>query len=182
MNEEKIGTTPVRDRKVALVTQLSQEDRTLVDRVVLGETPAHQIDGDPWSTTLLRRIAEDAIVRDYLCTFAHTTDGARRVLSIALALSRMAAREGAPGAAAFGVAGWCALSLGRWELADALALQAFKAVENYSLALLVREAVAGRWFAELLRVDPDVTEGLVRACSAHVLRKLTEPRAYVRLD
>jgi len=182
MNEENSGTTPVRDREVTLVTQLSQEDRTLVDRVVLGETAAHQIDGDPWATTLLRRISEDVIVRDYLCTFAHTEEGARRVLRLALGLSRMAKREGAAGAATLGAAGWCALSLGRWELADALALQSLNAVENYPLAMLVREAIAERWFADLLEVEPDVTERLVRRCSADVLHKLTEPRAYVRLD
>lgn len=182
MNEETIEATPVRDREVTLVTLLSQEDRTVVDRVVLGETPAHQVEGDPWAGTLLRRIAEDIIVRDYLCSFAHTEEGARRVLRLGLGLSRMADRAGAAGAASLGSAGWCALALGRWELADALGIQSLKAVKNYSLATVVRQVVAERWFAELLDVEPHATEGGVRACSADVLHRLTEPRAYVRLS
>jgi len=182
MNDQNVETKPIRDREVTLVTLLSQEDRILIDRVVLGETPAHQVAGDPWATTMLRRIAEDVVVRDYLCSFAHTEAGARRALGLALGLSRMAERRGAAGAASLGAAGWCALSLGRWELADTLGIQCLKAVENYSLAILLREAVAGRWSAELLDIEPDVTEGLVRRCSADVLRRVTQPRAFVRLD
>lgn len=182
MSEEVIGVSHVGQQEVVLVAPLCEGDRTLVDRVVFGVTPAHQIEGDAWATTLLRRIAEDVMPRDYLCTFAHNEDGARRVLGIALALSRMANREGAAGAAALSVAGWCALSLARWELADALGIQALKAVADYALAAQVRQAVAHRWFAELLQVEPDVSEHLVRRCSADVLRQITEPRACVRLN
>lgn len=182
MNDRTTGIEPVRDREVVLVALLSQEDRILIDHMVLGETPAHQIEGDPWAATMLRRIAEDIVVRDYLCSFAHTEEGARRVLRLALGLSRMAERTGVAGAASLGAAGWCALSLGRWELADALGLSSLKAVENYPLAMLIREAVAERWFAELLDIEPDVTEDRIRRCSADVLRRVTEPRAYVRLN
>lgn len=182
MSEEVIGVSHVGQQEVVLVAPLCAGDRTLVDRVVFGATPAHQIEGDAWATTLLRRIAEDVMPRDYLCTFAHNEEGARRVLGIALGLARMANREGAAGAAAFSVAGWCALALARWELADALALQALKADGSYSLAAQVRQAVAHRWFAELLQVEPDVDERLVRQCSADVLRRITEPRACIQLD
>lgn len=182
MNEKITSAPAIRDREVTLMTLLSQEDRAVVDRVVLGETPAYQIEGDPWATTVLRRIAEDIVVRDYLCSFAHTAEGARRVLGLGLSLSRMAERTGRAGAASLSVAGWCALALGRWELADALAIYSLKAAEEYPLARVVRQVVAERWFAELLDIEPHATEYGVRRCSADVLHRLTEPRACVRLN
>jgi hypothetical protein len=172
--------TPRSDHKVMLLTLLSVEDRAIADRVVFGHSPGHLVEGDPWSATLLRRIGEDAVVRDYLATFACTEDGARRVLMLALGLAKMARRRGAAGSAALSVAGWCALSLGRWELADSLALRSLDAAPN-TLAERVREMVAGQWFAEVLEIESDFDTAAVQQCSARVLHELTEERAYVRL-
>ena len=180
MNENTARPTRLSDREVVLATLLSAEDRTMVDRVVFSETSAHAVDGDLWATTLLRRIGQDITVRDYLATFAHTEEGARRVLMLGLSLAKLARREGTPSAAALGVAGWCALSLGRWELADGLAVRALS-VANDTLAERVREMVAGRWFAIVLDIENDFEAADVRRCSARVLRELTEPRAYIKL-
>ncbi|MBR7827578.1 hypothetical protein KDK95_14765 [Actinospica sp. MGRD01-02] len=171
-----------REQKVELVSKLSQEDRTLVDRVVLGVTVAHKIAGDPWAATLLRRIAEDVVVRDYLCTFAHTGEGARRVLGVALGLSRMAGKADLTGAAPLAVAGWCALSLGRWESADLLGIWSLKACDTYSLGHLIRQLIAERWSSDLLGIESNVTQAQVRWCSAKVLRRLTEPRAHLHVN
>ena len=121
MNKDTAQPRRLKDREVALATLLSAEDRAMVDRVVFSEASAHLVDGDLWATTLLHRIDEDVTVRDYLATFAHTEEGARRVLMLSLSLAKLARCEGMTGAAVLGVAGWCALSLGRWELADGLA-------------------------------------------------------------
>ena len=172
--------TELRDCEVELVTLLDEKDRTITDRVVLGETPGHLVEGDPWGSTLLRRIGESAVVRDYLATFAHTEEGARRVLMVALGLASMTKDKGTAGAAALSVAGWCALSLGRWELADALALRALEAADN-ELAARVRTQVAGMWFALLLEVEADFDAQDVRRCSARVLREITTPRAYLKV-
>lgn len=171
-----------REQKIELITTLSQEDRTLVDRVVLGSTASYNVEGDPWAATLLRRIAEDFDVRDYLCSFAHTEEGAHRVLGVALGLSRMAGRADAAGAASLAVAGWCALALGRWESADLFGIWSLKAVDNYSLGLLIRQAIAERWSADLLDIECSVTEAKVRGCSVEVLRRLTEPRVHIHLS
>ena len=162
------------------MTLLSPEDRAAIDRIVFSETPGHLVEGHPWSATLLRRIGEDAVVRDYLATFAKTEEGARRVLMVTLGLARMARQEGPAGAAALSVAGWCALSLGRWELADCLALRSLDAAPS-TLAERVREMVAGQWFAEVLDIESDFDTEAVRRCSARVLHELTETRAYIRL-
>jgi hypothetical protein len=90
MNKNTTQVTPRSEQKVVLMTLLSMEDRAATDRVVFSETPGHLIDGHPWAATLLRRIGEDAVVRDYLATFAHTEEGARRVLLLALGLAKMA--------------------------------------------------------------------------------------------
>lgn len=169
----------LRDQQVALVTLLSDSDRTLADRVVLSDTPAHLIDGHPWSTTLLRRVGESVVVRDYMATFAHTEEGARRVLMVTLCLARMAKHEDEAGASALGVAAWCALSLGRWELADGLALRSHQAKPNV-LSEMIRKQVAGQWFAQLLGEDATFCTEDVRQCSAKTLRRLTEPRACLK--
>jgi hypothetical protein len=166
----------LRDCEVALVTLIAAEDRTVADRVVLCDTPAALIDGHPWSSTLLRRMGESVVVRDYVASFAHSEHGARRVLMLSLRLARMADYEGSSAAAALGTAGWCALSLGRWELADSLALRSEKAKAN-GLAALIRMKVATQWFAEILGDEAEFGTESVRSCSAEVLRKLTEARA-----
>lgn len=182
MKKQDIGATRLRNQRVTLATRISPSDRALVDRVVLGDTPAHKVAGDPWAETLLRRISEDVIVRDYLASFAHTEAGAHRVLGLALALARMTKRTGEVGAAALGVAGWAALSLGRWAWADALGIASLAAFEGYALGLLIRQIISERWFAELLEIESSVTEGRIRACSAVVLHRLTESRAHVHLN
>lgn len=181
MNENTAQATRPCDLEVVLMTLLSAEDRTMVDRVVFSETPGHLIDGHPWATTLARRIGEDVVVRDYLATFAQTEEGARRVLMLALCLAKIACRTGSAAAAALSVAGWCALSLGRWELADGLAVRSLDADCN-TLAERVREMVAGRWFADVLDIESDFETVDVRRCSALVLRELTESRAYIKLS
>lgn len=169
----------IRDQPIALVRLLSDEDRTLADRIVLCDTPARLIDGHPWSTTLLRRTGESVVVRDYLASFAHTEEGARRVLMLTLRLARMARYEGAAGAATLGAAAWCALALGRWASADTLALRSEQAMAN-SLAEIIRKRVATQWFAELLGDDPEFCVEDVRRCSAKTLQQLTEPRACLK--
>ena len=168
-----------RGASVALVTMIEEQDRVIVDRVVLGDVPGHLIEGDPWSATLVRRLAENIVVRDYLATFAATEDGARRVLRVALALARMVERQGAAGASALGVAAWCAMALGRWELADTLAIESQRAAPN-GLAELIREGIAGRWICEVLGVEKDYGAEDVRRCSARTLRLLTEPRTCLK--
>ena len=163
----------------ALVTMLEEQDRIIVDQVVLGDVPGHLIDGHPWSTTLVRRLEERIVVRDYLATFAATEDSARRVLRVSLALARMVERQGAAGASALGVAAWCAMALGRWELADALAIESEHAAPN-GLAELIRKGIAGRWICEVLGVEKDYDVEDVRRCSARTLRLLTEPRACLK--
>ena len=123
MNNNPAQVMPESEQKVVLMTLLSTEDRATTDRVVFSETPGHLVDGHPWSATLLRRIGEDAVVRDYLATFACTEEGARRVLMLTLGLAKMAYYEGPASAAALSVEGWCALSLGRCGLAEGLALR-----------------------------------------------------------
>lgn len=171
--------------KVMRATMLDDADRTMVDRVVFGETPAHLITEDPFGATLGRRIAENVFVRDYLATFAHTIAGARRVLGVALALARAAEASRSEKTSAAGsieVAAWCALSLGRWELADALALRAQGTGSASGLSELIRRAVAERWMAEVIGEEPDISVEDVRACSAVTLRRLTCPRTFVELD
>lgn len=181
MKKQDMGASPIRDQRVTLAARLSQQDRAMADRVVLGDTPSHKVEGDPWATTLLRRIGEDVMVRDYLCTFAHSEDGARRILGLGLGLSRMAKRKDSVGAAALSVAGWGALALGSWELADSLAVESLKAEKDYPLGQLIRQVVAERWFADLLDVESNVCVGRVQQCSIEVLRRLVEPRAYIHL-
>ena len=89
MNNNPAQVMPESEQKVVLMTLLSTEDRATTDRVVFSETPGHLVDGHPWSATLLRRIGEDAVVRDYLATFACTEEGARRVLMLTLGLAKM---------------------------------------------------------------------------------------------
>lgn len=173
-------TVDLRACEVKLVTLLDERDRTIADRVVFSETPGHLISDHSWGATLSRRIGECAIVRDYLATFAHTEDGARRVLQVALGLGRAANHEGASGAAANAVAGWCALSLGRWELADALAIRSESAEPN-KLAEQIRKAVAGKWFSVVLGIENEVAVADIRERSALVLGELTEPRACLKL-
>ena len=180
MNEITAEATELSDLKVELVTVLSAEDRTMVDQVVFSEAPGYLVDGDPWGATLLRRIGETNVVRDYLATFAHTQEGARQVMMLALGLAKMADHEGPSAAAALSVAGWCALSLGRWELADALALRSLNA-GNDALAARIREMVAGQWFALLLGIECDFNTNDVRRSTARVLHELTEPRACIKL-
>ena len=180
MKKNTAQVTPRTKHEVVLMTLLSVDDRATTDRVVFSETPGHLINCNPWSAKLLRRIGEDAVVRDYLATFACTEVGARRVLMLTLGLAKMARREGLAGAAALSVGGWCALSLGRWELADVLALQSLDAARN-TLAERVREMVAGQWFADVLNIEGDFDTAAVRRCSARVLRELTETRAYIRM-
>ena len=170
---------PLGEQEVVLVTMLSDEDRTLADRVVLCDTPARLIDGHPWSTVLLRRIGESVVVRDYLATFAHTEEGARRVLALTLRLARMAGYKGVAAASTLGVAAWCALSLGRWEMADNLAVHSDLAKAN-GLAEIIRKRVATQWFAELLEDDAEFCVEDVRECSAKTLRRLIEPRACLK--
>ena len=177
-------TTPkhaeLHDCEVELVTLLDEKDRTIADRVVLGETPGHLVAGDPWGAMLLRRIGESIVVRDYVATFAQTQEGARRVLLVGLGLASMTKDKGTAGAAALGIAAWSAMSLGRWELADALALRALKAVEDDKFASRIRKHVAGMWFALLLDVEAEFDAEAVRTCSARVLREITSPRAYLK--
>lgn len=180
MNKNTAQVMPRSEQKVVLMTLLSIEDRTATDQVVLSETPGHLVQHHPWSPTLLRRIGEDAVVRDYLATFASTEEGARRVLMLTLGLAKMARYEGPGAAAALGVAAWCALSLGRWEGADGLALLSLDAAHN-TLAERVREMVAGQWFADLLNIESDFDTTAVRQCSTRVLHELTDTRAYIRL-
>ncbi|WP_194909695.1 hypothetical protein [Catenulispora rubra] len=180
MNKNTTQVMPRSEQMVVLMTLLSAEDRAATDRVVFSKIPGHLIDGHPWSATVLRRIGEDAVVRDYLATFACTKEGARRVLMLTLGLARMANHAGAAGAAALSVAGWCALSLGRWAVADNLALRSLDAAHN-TLAERVREMVASQWFADVLNVEGDFDTEAVRRCSARVLHELTETRAYVML-
>jgi hypothetical protein len=169
--------------KVKQVTLLADKDRTMVDRVVLGETPTHLISEDPFGAMLGRRIAEDVVVRDYLATFSHTVEGARRVLGLALALARTSDSEGhAVSAAPLEVAGWCALSLGRWELADALALRAQATGSASGLAELIRKVVAERWMAEVMGAEAEISVEDVRRCAAVTLRRLTTPQTFVILD
>lgn len=181
MNKDTAQIVPTSAQEVVLMTLLSVEDRAATDRVVFSHTPRHLIADHPSSATLLCRIGEDAVVRDYLATFARTEEGARRVLMVTLGLAKMAHHEGQAGAAALSVAGWCALSLGRWELADCLALRSLEAASN-TLAERVREMVAGQWFAEVLGIESDFDTTAVRQCSTRVLRELTETRAYIRMS
>jgi hypothetical protein len=180
VNKDMEQTRTRGEQEVVLMALLSAEDRTTTDRVVFSETPGHLIEGHPWSATLLRRIGEDAVVRDYLATFACTEEGARRVLTLTLRLAKMNRHEGAAASAALSVAGWCALSLGRWELADGLALRSLNAAQNV-LAERVREMVAGQWFADLLDIESDFDITAVRGCSARVRHELTETRAYIKM-
>ncbi|MEY9860588.1 hypothetical protein ABH935_006225 [Catenulispora sp. GAS73] len=180
MNNETTLVTQRNDQQVVLMALLSVEDRTMVDRVVCSDTPGYLVEDHPLSGMLLRRIGEDAVVRDYLATFARTEEGARRVLRLALGLAKMARHKGVAAAAALSIGGWCALSLGRWELADSLALQSLDATRN-TLAERVREMVAGQWFADVLDIESDFDTAAVRQCSARVLHELTETRAYIWL-
>ena len=180
MNNETTQVTRRNEQQVVLMTLLSAEDRAVTDRVVFSDTPGYLVDGHPSSAMLLRRIGEDAVVRDYLATFACTEEGARRVLRLALGLAKMARQKGAAAAAALSVGGWCALSLGRWEVADSLALKSLDAARN-TLAERVREMVAGQWFADVLDIESDFDTAAVRQCSARVLHELTEVRAYIWL-
>ncbi|WP_194893737.1 hypothetical protein [Catenulispora pinisilvae] len=180
MNKYTAQVMPKSEQKVVLMTLLSIEDRAAADRVVLSETPGHLVKHHPSSASLLRRIGEDAVVRDYLATFASSEEGARRVLMLTLGLAKMARYEGPAAAAALGVAAWCALSLGRWEGADSLALLSLDAAHN-TLAERVREMVAGQWFAEVLNIESDFDTAAVQQCSARVLHELTETRVYIRL-
>jgi hypothetical protein len=170
--------------KVTTVRMLADADRTMVDRVMFGETPAHLIVEDPFGATLGRRIAQDVFVRDYLATFARTTEGARRVLGLALALARAAdaAQDRRASVSGVEVAGWCALSLGRWELADALALRAQGTSSASGLSELIRRIVAARWMAEVIGIEPEVCVEDVRACASVTLRRLTSPHTFVSLD
>ena len=181
MNQNTTQAMPRSEQEVILMTLLPIEDRAATDRVVFSETPGHLIGGHPWSATVLRRIGEDAVARDYLATFAITEEGARRVLALTLALARMAFNEGPAAAAALSVAGWCSLSLGRWDLADRLALRSLRAAPN-TLAERVREMVSGQWFAEMLNIESDFDVAALRKCSERVLHELTETRAYIRLS
>ena len=174
-----IDRDPLGDQQVTLVTMLTDEDRTLADRVVLCDTPARLIDGHPWATMLLRRIGESVVVRDYVATFAHSEEGARRVLMLTLRLARMAGYEGVAAASTLGVAAWCALSLGRWEMADHLAVQSDLAKAN-GLAEIIRKRVATQWFAELLGDEAEFCVEDVRHCCVKTLRQLTEPRACLK--
>ena len=180
MNKDTAQVAPTSEHEVVLMTLLSIEDRATTDRVVFSHTRSHLIADHPSSATLLRRIGEDAVVRDYLATFARTEKGARRVLMVTLGLAKMAHHEGQAAAAALSVAGWCALSLGRWELADALALRSLEAASN-TLAERVREMVAGQWFADVLGIESDFDTAAVRQCSTRVLHELTQTREYIRL-
>jgi len=181
MNEYTAQAMPKRsEQQVILMTLLSNNDRTAIDRVVFSGIPGHAIEHHPWSATVLSRIGEDAAARDYLATFATTEEGACRALLVARGLAKMAHDGGPARAAALSVAGWCALSLGRWELADELALRSLGAAPN-TLAERVREMVAGQWFAEVLNIESDFDTTAVRECSARVLHELTETRAYIRL-
>lgn len=189
MSETVTEGAQVRKHRVVQATLLSDRDRTIVDRVVFGETPAHLIAEDPFGATLARRMGEDVVVRDYLATFAHTVEGARRVLGIALALARMTVEADATedgrnprSAAGLEVASWCALSLGRWELADALALRAQGAGAANPLSALIRETIAGQWMAELIGMQPEISVELIRRCAAKTLQELTAPQTLVITD
>lgn len=183
MYEMAADGAEVRGPKVRRVTMLADSDRTMVDRVVLGETPSHLIAEDPFGASLGRRIGEDVVVRDYLATFAHTVEGARRVLGLALALARTVVSGRDPGrAASLEVAGWCALSLGRWELADALALRAQATGSASGLAELIRKVVAEQWMAQVMGTEAEISAEDVRRCAAVTLRRLTTPQTFVILD
>lgn len=178
MNKITPEVTQPRDQVVEVMPLLSDEDRTMVDRVVFSDTPGYLIDDHPWAETLLRRIGETTVVRDYLATFARTDEGARRVMLLALSLARMTCPRGPACAAALSTASWCALSLGRWELADALAIRSLRADKN-SLAIRIREMIADHWFSMLLGTDCHFGTEDIRRCMARVLRELTEPRALI---
>lgn len=154
-------------------------DSAAIDRVVLGQAPAHLIAGDPWATTVVRRIGESRLVRDYLATFAKCEEGARRVLGVSLALARMAGHEGEPAAAALAVGAWCAAALGRWSFANLLARHAVKAVDGYSLAELIIEGVEKVKFDECVGIEPTITAELVRECAEQTLERIRPSRTFV---
>jgi hypothetical protein len=141
-------------------TSVRAELRQLA-RLVLAGPPAHVVANGPGAARLAHRIGECNTVRDCFAGFAHTEAGARRVLSLSLALARTQGRQGRSGAACLAVAAWCAAALDRWSLASALAERACEAVESYRLAELILEAAN----------TPHVTAMGVRVSSAgvHVL-------------
>lgn len=182
MHEIITDGAEIRHPKVAYVPVLADADRTLVDRIVFSDTPAHLIADDPFGSVVARRIGEDIVVRDYFATFAYTSEGARRVLGLALALARSSDTARSGKAAGWEVAGWCALSLGRWELADALALRAQGTGSASGLSELIRRAVAERWMAEVMGIEAEISVEDIRQCAATTLRRLVIPHTFGERD